>query len=417
MNAQAYLNKVINNEQVYLWLISFVLISLPLAHNINSIFIILLFLFSFSFYLINKRKIKFEFRPIIILFVCIYILAIASLFWSVNINKSFQGLTQKLSYLIIPLLFLVSPDIDPKKINRIFYNFSFAIVLYSIYCLSLGFILFFKTGDKEYLFYHNLSQPLNDINAIYMSMYTAFALLYFFLKKEKQKRDFVFLSILSVFLILLSSKVIITLTSLLIVLSIFFIKKGNRSKRLKTILIVCVLILTILSTRNIINRFNTEIENTKITEIFSKNEFGQVYHWTGTSLRLFQIRVFFELLREDKIFLNGYGIDASESRLQEKYEQYNLFPGFYQYNLHNQYLQVFSELGFIGLLLLFSIFYTCFKNAILKKDFLFFSFLLLVSILCFTESYLWRQRGMVFFITTSLLFSKMYFLKGYVQKV
>ena len=141
MNAQAYLNKVINNEKVYLWLISFVLISLPLAHNINSIFIILLFLFSFSFSLINKKKIKFEFKPIIILFVCIYILAVASLFWSVNINKSFQGLTQKLSYLIIPLLFLVSPDIDSKKINKIFHNFSIAIVLYSIYCLSLGFIL------------------------------------------------------------------------------------------------------------------------------------------------------------------------------------------------------------------------------------------------------------------------------------
>lgn len=406
MNVGINLNKFINNEKIYLWLISFVLISLPLAHIINSIFIIILFIFSSSFYLLNKKNIKLEFKPIILLFICIYILAVASLIWSININESLKGLTQKLSFLIIPIIFFLTPQFDTIKINEIFNNFSIAIVFYSIYCLFLGFILFFKTGNNEYLFYHSLSQPLDNINAIYMSMYTAFALLFFFIKKEKQNRDFLFLLILSVFLVLLSSKVIVILTLLLIVLSIFLIKKGNSNKKLKIFLIVVFFLITILSSRNIINRFNTEFENTNASEIFTKKEFGQVYYWTGTSLRLFQNRVFFELIKEDKIILKGYGIDTSGSKLQEKYKQYNLYPGFYYYNFHNQYLQIFAELGILGLLMLLTVFYIGFKNSILKKDFFFFSFLVLVAILCFTESYLWRQRGMVFFIMILLLFSK-----------
>jgi len=239
-----------------------------------------------------------------------------------------------------------------------------------------------------------------------MSTYTAFSLLFFFIKKLKKKSDYFYLAVLSVFLVLLSSKLIISITLLAIGFSPLFFKKETKKRILKTIFLISTLIIIIFLSKKIVDRFTIEINNTNFSEVLSKKEFGQVYYWTGASLRLFQIRAFIELFEEDQILFKGYGIDASQSMLKKKYIQYNLYPGFYHFNFHNQYLQVFSELGLLGLLFLLSVFYFSLKEAYINKNFFSLSFIILIAILCITESYLWRQRGMVFFITVTLLFFK-----------
>ena len=416
MNALANLKEFINKEQVYIWLISSVLISLPLKHHINSLLIFFLFLYAVLFSILNKGTTKFEISTISIPLVLIYILALVSLIWTINTQKSLEGLTQKFSYLLIPLIFILIPRPNQNKVSKIYYNFSIATFLYAIYCMSIGIFLAIKNGNIDNLFYHNLSKPLSDINAIYMSMFTAFALLYIFTKKEKKRKDFIYLLVLSIFLILLSSKLVISITILLIVSSVFFSDRKVKNKFTYPLLVISVLILAILLSGNIIKRFNTETSKTHLSEVLTREEFGQNYYWTGTSLRLFQIRAFVELLSEDNLILKGYGLDASQSMLKKKYKQYNLYSGYYHYDFHNQYLQIFSDLGLLGFLLLLIIFYLCLKEALTNRNFFFFSFIFLIIILCMTESYLWRQRGMVFFITVALLFYNESIKSRYIEK-
>ena len=98
------------------------------------------------------------------------------------------------------------------------------------------------------------------------------------------------------------------------------------------------------------------------------------------------------------------GLNNSQEKLNNKYIEYNLYKGFQNYHFHNQYIQIFSELGLLGLLLLLSIFYLVFKQAVLNRDFLFFSFIFVITTICMTDTFLWKQKGMVFFITIVLLF-------------
>ena len=99
--------------------------------------------------------------------------------------------------------------------------------------------------------------------------------------------------------------------------------------------------------------------------------------------------------------------DSSQwlSQLWEKEKQYNLYPGYGTFNFHNQYVQNFAELGCIGFLLLVLILSINLKNAFKNKDFIHIAFTVLMISLFLTESFLWRQRGVVFFTVFYCLFN------------
>ena len=67
-------------------------------------------------------------------------------------------------------------------------------------------------------------------------------------------------------------------------------------------------------------------------------------------------------------------------------------------NFHNQYIQVFSELGVFGFLLLLIMLTLSIRNAIGSKNYFHIAFSVLMISLFITESFLWRQRGVTFFI-------------------
>ena len=100
--------------------------------------------------------------------------------------------------------------------------------------------------------------------------------------------------------------------------------------------------------------------------------------------------------------------------LEEKGLKYNVFQGnettegYQKKNFHNQYIQVFSELGFIGFVFLILILFVNLKNALKNKDFTHIVFAILMISLFLTESFLWRQRGVVFFTAFYCLFNTIY---------
>ena len=111
------------------------------------------------------------------------------------------------------------------------------------------------------------------------------------------------------------------------------------------------------------------------------------------------------------MFLSGFGLNASYPKIEEKAKQYNLYlgkdgtDGYQTKNFHNQYVQNFAELGIFGFIILLLILIVNIKKAYNSKDFVHFAFAILMISLFLTESFLWRQRGVVFFTVMYCLFN------------
>lgn len=393
-----------SNSNIDELLVTLILITLPLGgYAINSIVVILFFLLSVYRYFTSKPSIVFSKIPF--LFIAFYVLCFLSLLWTDSIKNTFEGLIRFLSYLVLPLAFIINSE-NTFSIDKIFDRFSKSMVFFALYCLIIGFIKVLKYDDINFLFYHELSGNLSQLNAIYLSVFISLAIGFFLFKSEKSKAALFYAIFLGIFLVLLSSKIIISMT---FVFSIWYFLKNNILKKVKLIHFITVIVMSfifMISSINFVNRFKTEFEKTKINEVLETKDFGHVYLWTGIGLRVFQTKAFLEILTEKKRIFLGSGLNNSQEDLNNKYKEYNLYPGFLNYNYHNQYIQIFAELGIVGLILFLMILFIILKEAINTKDYFLFSFIIITLAVCLTETFLWRQRGMVFFIIISLILSR-----------
>jgi hypothetical protein len=162
---------------------------------------------------------------------------------------------------------------------------------------------------------------------------------------------------------------------------------------------------------NVIKGLPEGVKNISIMEAWNSKTFSPNDFFPGTAFRVYQARLFFEFLKEEPIFWTGFGLNASYQKLEEKGIKYNIFlgddknEGYQKKNFHNQYIQVFAELGVIGFVLFLLILIINTKNAFQSKDFMHIAFAILMISLFLTESFLWRQRGVVFFTLFYCLFN------------
>lgn len=389
-----FLNALRKNDlTIREFFVAIILCSLALPRIINSIAIGLFFLFSL-YILIKKKGESFHFHKLSILFLIFFLFSTLTLFWSIDFDSSAKRLTGILSYLLLPLAFSFSLEtIRPRKVIYCFVIGVFLVALIMLLQSSLNFI---STKDYKVFFYHNLSNNMEKMNAIYFSIFVSFSIL-FLLLKERTKLDEGMIIFLMAFLVLLSSKTVLFVS---IILCLFFLKGRLFSK--KNILIGLSLIL--LSSVFFKKRIVHEINNSNISEVLTKDTFGWQYKWSGLGIRTLQLRVFYELAKEDKFLVHGYGFMAAKKRIEDKHKELKLYSGMIGIDFHNQYLQFIAEIGILGLFIYILIFILLIREGLISKDFLFISFIILTMSICFTEVFLARQRGMVFFITLSLLF-------------
>jgi hypothetical protein len=154
---------------------------------------------------------------------------------------------------------------------------------------------------------------------------------------------------------------------------------------------------------------NQGIHIVSVNEAWNQEKFSPNDFFPGTAFRIYQARILKELLEEEAQWLTGFGLDGSYTKLEEKAMQYDIFlgndqlEGYQKKNFHNQYLQLLADLGIFGFLILVFILVTLVKNAFSLKDFVPIAFTILMTSLFLTESFLWRQRGIVFFTMFTLM--------------
>jgi hypothetical protein len=109
-----------------------------------------------------------------------------------------------------------------------------------------------------------------------------------------------------------------------------------------------------------------------------------------------------DLIAENPFF--GVGTGDIKDQLSKSYEKNNFQIGvLLSYNSHNQFLNTWVALGIPGLISLLLIFYLGVRISIQKKDWVYFSFILIMILNCLTESVLEKQAGIFFFSAFNMM--------------
>lgn len=409
-----------------------VLVTIPLSFAINNVALGILIAVS----LFTFRKKNFSLQTELIVPILLYFLMVFSCFWSVDIKSSLVALSKEIPLLLIPLCFLIFKTFFIEQKQKLVAFFSYSMLLYALYYVVRALIRYFISKDTRVFFYHGEDNEDYGLvpkllNAIHVSVFVAVAFFHFFTKEIKTKAD-TFISILLFgFVMLLSSKNIVLVIFLLVLIYLFFFSKTAHKMRLRNLLIFIAIVGLIFSFGRIKQRFETEfqantnksistnviegipavVHNVSVKEAWTNKMFTPNDYFNGTAFRVYQFRIFTELIKENNIFFIGLGLDASYPKIEEKAKYYNLYlgkngeDGYQNKNFHNQYVQNFADLGVFGFLLIVVMLFINFKNAIKSKEFVHFAFSILMISLFLTESFLWRQRGVVFFTMMYCLFN------------
>jgi O-antigen ligase len=385
-----HLRNILKQESVYVYLIVAVLTFQLLSFAFGSISLAVFSAVSLLNAAFNRPKKISALAPPIIYFIVI-VTSLTPFEDSENVSSK---LVRALPFLFVPLSFSFVNVLTRKGIQRIFVVFSNVLVLYTIILLINALVRYKANKYIDVFFYHELSS-LFDINAVYLSMVLLLSYI-FLLTKTKVIWDYFKLLLIFIAIVLLSSKMILLLA---VALSVFIgLKRTSPLKiRILFLSVFSLIFVFLLKSTKISERVNNEMQSNLI-EVLSTEKFNHVYFWTGSSIRLFQGRIFWELLQEDKKYFFGYGFNSSQERITAKHIQYELYPGFYSYNFHNQYFQTMAELGCIGLFSLGLMFYSLFRSALKSKLIWPITIGVIFLILFLTESYLVRQRGIVYFL-------------------
>lgn len=343
-----------------------------------------------------------------------YIIQFISISWSQNSIVAWSTIRIQSGILaVIIMLFLTMQHISVLQVNLL----TNILTATAAACIGNGVYLLIATGNSEFLFYHSLVSLFNQ-HAVYISVLGCLTLIFLIENKQQFPRSWrsFFIVVLSIFLFLLSSKLVILIYCAYLVYRIVFQSRQvfiQRKYIVPCCAGVCIAAAFLISSPNAIkDRF---IDLTRgNTQVMTQQNFAPQDYFNGFQFRLLQWRFTGEILNEKDAWLTGIGTGDVQDALNSTYTKHNLYTGYdgksgYKlYNSHNQFLQTLLGTGVPGLaaLMIAAAGLFLMMKGIRSTGYR-FSLLLLILWL-FTESVFETQYGVFIFTFFPIWLYKLY---------
>jgi O-antigen ligase len=325
-------------------------------------------------------------------------------FWDVNGDGTIRDIEGYSGLLFLPVILGGVPPVSFRKIYLVCMVFVGTVTILNLVALVKSFIEYQQAGDYRVFFYHYLSHQVG-LNAIFLSSYCLGSiswLLYFgYMRKWRWDRRNIFSLVLIGFLtamvLLLSSKLMISILLLIIFLFITYVAYVKKRLLKGILLVVVILALGLITVKNLhYVRWRFAVTELKRYE-------GEQDNQNGLAIRLLMWETATELIKERPLL--GYGIVGAHEELWKKYREKNFELGYSQrYHSHNQYLETTLMAGIPGLLLLVLILIAVARDALKNKKILLLLILIHFMCLSVVESTFEVQHEFIFFLFFITLF-------------
>ena len=379
--------------------------------NVGILILILSSLISFFLYGISTKPLrKTSFYTTTTLAIFLPILIGSS--YAPDFSAALAQLSKCIFYALLPILLLRS-DLDSKWLKSATLGLIVGCCSAMLYLLGINLFKFQESGLPliKLLSYKYTGKvfmsPLGDMHPVYFGSYHLMMLLLVWHKEWPLRAalKWVVTIIILIGLLFVNSRIIFLIG--LILLVAFILKNFSLKKGL--LVLVGLGIMGIISIPLVKNTyvFNKLIKGSKweLSENINRSNTkkGQV-----ADSRMSRWIISAELFKEKPLL--GHGTASARPMLYEIYEQKGMEVSLkQQYDSHNQYLAYAIQYGVIGLGLLIIYFGSNLFYSIKTKNFLLFTFVIILAMLCMTENYLIRNMGINF----AALFGSLLILRRY----
>lgn len=403
-------HQLFHDKLFYFLCLAFVLV-LPFFKKIIPIIILAMLL---NWLIEGNFKTKFESyksNKLFFLFTGIYFAYIIGLLYSVNFNYAFLDLQIKASLLIFPLLFASANPFSQEKIQQIKQLFIYSCSLATLICIGFATYRYqLEMYNREHLIimeeYPNTNYFFTTLFSVfihpgYFAMYMNMALIFIahnvFIKLKKYNwKQFIFnlfpVPILLAGIYFTASKINLILLILLVI--IFGISLIIKYKSY----IISILIFVVVGFGFIYSVNNVHEIKGKYDELI-----GGVREKTldkssveSTVVRQLVWNESIGIIKQN--FWMGVGTGDVKDELLKTYKEKNITHALdLHLNAHNQYLQTFITLGFVGFIILLFVLFLPLGISFNSKNHIYILFLIIFIINIAVECVLETQAGTVFY--------------------
>jgi O-antigen ligase len=339
-----------------------------------------------------------------------FILQCFSLTYTHNVPEGIKLLQKSSGIIFIPFAIIsTSRLLSRESYRKISFYLAVIVCAGLLYCLAVNVLKYFLGAPVSSFFYHDLVKPLSQ-HAIQFSI-LVFIVLVLLLEQLKANGSYFMKSLfpsmiifLSLFLVLLSSKLIICFYVLYLAFFFFRKKVYERKNQVLISVFIAAVILSIITPNPVGNRFRGMFTGKSM--LFVREKFSPGIYFNGIQFRLLEWRFTYEILNEQNAWLSGLTPGDAQSFLNKKYRETNMYTGipgtpdhgYLNYHTHNQFLQSLLENGLPALIIFLFICFSLIKMAgnSRRTELKWLTALLLIY--CVTDAPFETQYGIVIFV-------------------
>lgn len=346
----------------------------------------------------------------------LFIVQCFSSIYSEHIGNTLRILQMNSGLVFISLAMMMTRNFfTEERYRKLIFYFALILSIASVYCLGFALVKYLTGSSYNVFFYHDLVKPLSQ-HAIQFSI-LVFITLVSLIENRKEMKDALSgilhrttIIFLSLFLILLSSKLVICFYVCYLLYYFFNAQVSKRRSKVFVAGFVAITVIVLLTVNPVGDRFRAIFAGNSL--LFEQKEFDPGTHFNGLQFRLLQWRFTYEILNEQHAWVSGLTPGDAQFFLDKKYIRTKMYTGlprtnnrgFLGYHTHNQFLQVLLENGLPGLAIFLIICYSLFKMARSGKPKELKWLIVLLLVYCFTDAPLQTQYGSIIFIFFPMLF-------------